>query len=136
VNPQFEWAGGGYATSAPDLARWAALLWGGREFGRPLLDQVVDAVPAPALGSGVRYGLGVIVRDGPLGPSWGHSGYFPGYLTDVRYYPRQRFAVALQVNSSARGAFTRGPGAMAEDLARIVSEELARTGRATGGRGR
>jgi D-alanyl-D-alanine carboxypeptidase len=125
VNPQFEWAGGGYATSAPDLARWAALLWGGRAFDRALLPQVVDAVDAPALGRGARYGLGVIVREGPLGPSHGHSGYFPGYLTDVRYYPRQDFSVALQVNSSARGALTRGLGAMLEDLARIVSEELA-----------
>ena len=91
---------------------------------------------APALGSGVRYGLGVIVREGALGPSYGHSGYFPGYLTDVRYYPRQGFAVALQVNSSARGAFTRPPGAMVEDLARIVSEELARANGTAGGRGR
>ena len=124
VNPQFEWAGGGYATSAPDLARWAALLWGGRAFDRPLLAQVVDAVDAPALGRGARYGLGVIVREGPLGPSYGHSGYFPGYLTDVRYYPRQDFSVALQVNSSARGALTRGLGAMVEDLARIVAESL------------
>ncbi|HSU16336.1 serine hydrolase domain-containing protein [Longimicrobium sp.] len=135
VNPQFEWAGGGYATSAADLARWAALLWGGRAFGRPLLAQVVDGVAAPALGNGVRYGLGVIVREGPLGPSWGHSGYFPGYLTDVRYYPRQGFAVALQVNTSARGAFTRPPGAMVEDLARIVSRELAAGGGAGNGEG-
>ena len=126
VNPQFEWAGGGYATTAPDLARWAALLWGGRAFDRALLPQVLDAVPAPALGPGARYGLGVIVREGALGPSYGHSGYFPGYLTDVRYYPRQDFSVALQVNSSARGALTRGLGAMVEDLARIVADELAR----------
>lgn len=124
VNPQFEWAGGGYATSAPDLARWAALLWGGRVFSHPLLAQAVDGVAAPMLGSGARYGLGVIVRDGPLGPSWGHSGFFPGYLTDVRYYPRQRFAVALQVNSSTRGALVRPLGAMADDLARIVAEAL------------
>jgi len=125
VNPQFEWAGGGYATSAPDLARWAALLWGGRAFSRPLLAQAVDsAIDAPALGRGARYGLGVIVREGPLGTSYGHSGYFPGYLTEVRYYPRQDFSVSLQVNSSARGALTRGLGAMVEDLARIVSEAL------------
>lgn len=132
VNPQFEWAGGGYATSAPDLARWAALLWGGRAFDRALLAQVVDAVPAQALGPGARYGLGVIVREGALGPSYGHSGYFPGYLTDVRYYPRQDFSVALQVNSSARGALTRGLGAMVEDLARIVADELLRAAAAAG----
>jgi D-alanyl-D-alanine carboxypeptidase len=129
VNPQFEWAGGGYATSAPDLARWARLLWSGRAFGRRLLTEALDAVPAPMLGNGTRYGLGVIVRDEPLGPSYGHSGFFPGYLTDVRYYPRQDFAVALQVNTSTRGALTRPLGAMVEDLARIVADELARTDR-------
>ena len=128
VNPQFEWAGGGYATSAPDLARWAALLWGGRAFADSLMAQVVDAVDAPALGRGARYGLGVIVREGPLGTSYGHSGYFPGYFTDVRYYPRQGFSVALQVNSSTRGALTRPLGAMVEDLARIVADELAGAG--------
>lgn len=133
INPQFEWAGGGYATSAPDLARWAALLWGGQAYASTLIPQVVDAVAAPALGNGVRYGLGVIVREGALGPSWGHSGYFPGYLTDVRYYPRQRFSVAVQVNSSARGAFTRGVGGMVEDFARIVAEELQTGGAGNGG---
>jgi D-alanyl-D-alanine carboxypeptidase len=135
VNPQFEWAGGGYATSAPDLARWAALLWGGRVFSPTLLPQVVNAVDAPALGRGARYGLGVIVREGPLGPSYGHSGFFPGYLTEVRYYPRQGFAVALQINSSARGALTRGLGGMVEELARIVADELAPAGSAAAARG-
>ncbi|HEX8243871.1 MAG TPA: serine hydrolase domain-containing protein [Longimicrobium sp.] len=126
VNPQFEWAGGGYATSAPDLARWARLLWGGRAFGRPILAQALDAVPAPMLGNGARYGLGVIVREGPLGPSYGHSGFFPGYLTDVRYYPRDDFSVALQFNTSTPRALPRPLGAMVEDLARIVADELAR----------
>ncbi|HEX6747753.1 MAG TPA: serine hydrolase domain-containing protein [Longimicrobium sp.] len=126
VNPQLEWAGGGYATSASDLARWAALLWGGKEIPQAMLAQVVDGVAAPMLGAGTKYGLGVIVREGPLGTSYGHSGFFPGYFTDVRYYPRQDFAVAMQVNSSARGALTRPLGAMVEDFARIVAEELGR----------
>jgi D-alanyl-D-alanine carboxypeptidase len=66
-NPQFEWAGGGYATTAEDLARWAKALYEGGAFDASLMPEVLDGVEAPGLGRGVRYGLGVIVRDTPLG---------------------------------------------------------------------
>jgi D-alanyl-D-alanine carboxypeptidase len=121
-NPQFEWAGGGFASTAGDLARWAKILYEGRAFAPALVDTMLAAVPAPALGGEARYGLGVIVRAGPLGASWGHSGYFPGYLTEMRYFPEHRIAVAFQVNTSAQGALGRSPGAIATDLARLAVE--------------
>jgi D-alanyl-D-alanine carboxypeptidase len=114
LNPQFEWAGGGYASTAADLARLAAAWYEGRLFDSTLVRQAVDGVAAPMLGPGVRYGLGVIVRDTPLGLTWGHSGYFPGYLTEVRYYPRHRVAIAVQLNQNAP---RRGPGAIVQSLA-------------------
>ena len=49
---------------------------------------------------GTRYGLGVIIRDTPLGPAWGHSGFFPGYATEMLYLPDHRMALALQINLS------------------------------------
>ena len=124
VNPQFEWAGGGFASTADDLARWAKALYEARVFGRALLDEAVAGVPAPMLGAEAKYGLGVIVRPGPLGVTWGHSGYMPGYITEMRYWPELGLAVALQVNSSARGALGAPPGAVVTELARIVSESL------------
>jgi D-alanyl-D-alanine carboxypeptidase len=53
----------------------------------------------------VRYGLGVILWPAPpaapsLGEAYGHSGFFPGYQTELRYYPAHKFATALQINSS------------------------------------
>ena len=37
INPQFEWAGGGYATTSRDLAHWARTLFEGRAFSRSLM---------------------------------------------------------------------------------------------------
>jgi D-alanyl-D-alanine carboxypeptidase len=124
VNPQFEWAGGGFASTAGDLARWAKALYEGRAFPRALLDTALVGVAAPMLGPQAKYGLGVIIRPTPLGMTWGHSGYMPGYLTELRYWPEHRIAVAFQVNTTAQGAMSRGPGAVAHDLAAIVVDEL------------
>jgi D-alanyl-D-alanine carboxypeptidase len=121
INPQFEWAGGGFASTSADLARWALALWGGDVIDAKLMDDVLAGVDAPMLGAGAKYGLCVILRDTPLGPSQGHAGYFPGYVSEMRYYPERGFAVAMQVNSSARGALSQPLGAMLQELARIAA---------------
>jgi D-alanyl-D-alanine carboxypeptidase len=122
VNPQLEWTGGGFASTSEDLSRWAKIVYEGR----------VEELRAGGCWfacawarQGARYGLGVIVRDTPLGVSYGHSGFFPGYLTEVRYYPTQRFAIALQFNTSVTGAIGRNTGAVLQDLAAIVAATLA-----------
>jgi D-alanyl-D-alanine carboxypeptidase len=58
---------------------------------------MLDAVPA-RLGPNTSYGLGVIVRQTPAGPVWGHSGFFPGYATEMIYVPATKVAAAIQVN--------------------------------------
>jgi D-alanyl-D-alanine carboxypeptidase len=119
INPQFEWAGGGYAVSGGDLARWAKALYEGRAFDVSLLPTMLDGVPA-RLGPDVRYGLGVIIRSTPLGPSWGHSGFFPGYVTELRYFPEHRIAVAFLINTSVPRALGASPGAVIDALARAA----------------
>jgi D-alanyl-D-alanine carboxypeptidase len=116
LNPQFEWTGGGFITSSYDLARWARELFTGRVYGPQTLARAVEGVSAPGLGRGSRYGLGVILWTTRLGPAWGHSGYFPGYLTEVRWYPDLGVAVAVQVNTSA----ARSPGTIADGVAARV----------------
>jgi D-alanyl-D-alanine carboxypeptidase len=102
INPQFEWGGGGFATSARDLARWGHALYLGNALsasGKTLM--VESAVPA-RLGPEVRYGLGIIVRPAtPVGPTVGHSGFFPGYMTELVHARNSGTTVAVQVNSSA-----------------------------------
>ncbi len=100
INPQFEWTGGGYVSTAQDLARWATMIYQGRAFSPDLLPQVLDGVLAPMLGRETKYGLGVIIRQTSAGVSYGHSGFFPGYMTDMMYFPEHKVAIALQVNTS------------------------------------
>ncbi len=119
INPQFEWAGGGYATSAADLARWAAALYGGAVVDSMSRAEMLTGVPA-RLGGGATYGLGVIIRTTPLGISHGHSGFFPGYLTEVRYFPDHGIAVAFQVNTSVPRTLGGSPGAIIDALARAA----------------
>ena len=100
INPQFEWTGGGIASTPGDLAKWAKLLYEGKAFAPELMPQMLDGVVAPMLGREARYGLGVIIRQTAIGPSYGHSGFFPGYMCEVMYWPEQGIAIAVQVNTS------------------------------------
>ena len=118
VNPQFEWTGGGIASTADDLARWGKLLYEGRAFPDSLLAVMLDAVPSK-LGPNVKYGLGVIVRPSPLGETWGHSGFFPGYATDMVYVPALKVAVAFQVNQT--DPYPRGMYPFAVEVARVAA---------------
>ncbi len=117
VSPKFEWAGGGFASTPEDLARWAQMWYQGRAFAPAVVEQALEGVPAVGLGAGARYGLGVIVRDTPRGITYGHSGFFPGYLTEMRYYTESGVAVAVQANTSDQRAIGRGLGAIAHVLA-------------------
>lgn len=110
INPQFEWTGGGYASTAEDLARWAKMIYEGKAFSAELLPQVVEGVPTPMLGGETRYGLGVIIRETRLGTAYGHSGFFPGYMTDMMYFPEHKVAVAVQVNTSVGRSLGRPLG--------------------------
>ncbi|MEZ5317773.1 MAG: serine hydrolase domain-containing protein [Vicinamibacterales bacterium] len=123
INPQFEWTGGGYATSARDLARWGHALYTGRAIPLPALRRMVDAAVPARLGPGTSYGLGVIVRSGtPVGTTWGHSGFFPGYLTELVHATASHVTVAVQVNTSApRATGGRSPLRAAYDLLAIAA---------------
>lgn len=101
INPQFEGAGGGYAASAADAARWGALYFTGQLFGEAMLAEALRGTAAPMLGAGTRYGLGMILRDSTAaGPVRSHSGFFPGYNTELRHYPAKGVTVALIMNAS------------------------------------
>ena len=97
VNPQFEWTGGGIYSTTEDLAKWGKQLYEGQIVDTTLL--LSAAVPAK-LGRDVKYGLGVIIRPTSLGVAYGHSGFFPGYMTEMLYFPRHNMCVAIQTNSS------------------------------------
>lgn len=99
INPQFEWTGGGIYSTTEDLARWGKLLYGGQVLNSKSMSLMLDGVPAK-LGPNSKYGLGVIIRQTPMGVAYGHSGFFPGYLTELIYFPEHNVCMALQTNSS------------------------------------
>jgi len=119
-DPGFEGAGGGFASTATDLARWTKALWDG-----DVLDGVrelaLDAPEAP-LGPKTRYGLGVIVNETALGRALGHDGWFPGSMSITRWFPDAKVAVAVMVNSSADRKLPRDLLAWVVELATIATK--------------
>lgn len=109
IHPGFEGCGGGYASTASDLARWARALWSGAAIpGEAELPLILDAVPAEALlGRGARYGLGVIVRPSALGPAHGHDGIMTGFQASCAWFPEHGLAAAALVNTDDARAVGR-----------------------------
>ncbi|HWT00884.1 MAG TPA: serine hydrolase domain-containing protein [Pyrinomonadaceae bacterium] len=122
INPQFEWTGGGMASTTEDLALWAKAMYEGRAFDAKLLPQMFEGVSAPMLGKETRYGLGVIIRQTPLGTAYGHSGFFPGYITEMIYLPEHKIALAFQVNSSVPRAVGKPPFRFLVEAAETILE--------------
>lgn len=120
-DPAWEWAGGGYASTAGDLARWADVLYEGRAFPASQWEAFLAGVDAPALGRSARYGLGVILRTTPLGAMRGHSGFFPGYVTEIAYFPERELAAALMINTSDFRAMRKPPFAVLLELAELAT---------------
>lgn len=120
VNPQFEWTGGGLACTTLDLARWAKGLYEGKAFSTDLVKTMIDAAVPARLGRDTKYGLGVIVRPTDYGIAWGHSGFFPGYLTEMLYFPDSKLAVAVQLNTSYPKDLTKSPLRILLELAAAV----------------
>lgn len=125
VNPQFEWTGGGFASTSEDLARWAKALYEGRAFDRSLLSEMLDGVPA-RLGPEAKYGLAAIIRPTPRGITYGHSGFFPGYMTEMMYFPDMKVAIAVQVNTSVPQNLGKPLSRFVLELADIIAEQQAK----------
>ncbi|MGH7783190.1 MAG: serine hydrolase, partial [Candidatus Binatia bacterium] len=120
INPQFEWTGGGYASTSEDLARWAKMMYEGKAFSPDLLAEMLNGVSAPALGRDAKYGLGVIIRPTSAGITYGHSGFFPGYLTDMMYFPEEKIAAAVQINTSVFQGFHQPLGRILVDVDKMI----------------
>src|SRR5690606_3998988 len=89
--------------------------------------------PPARLGPESRYGLGVIIRPSPLGITYGHSGFMPGYMTELVYFPDLKVSVAVQGNTSVARATGRPLRTFAVEFARIIAREKAGRGPAEAG---
>jgi D-alanyl-D-alanine carboxypeptidase len=122
INPQWEWAGGGLASNAEDLARWASLLYGGDVLTPKSLEEMFASTAGE---DGSAYGLGTMVTRSKLGRSYGHDGEFPGYLADMRYYPKYKIAIAVMVNSDETFGVDRFLSSATEDFANVIVNATA-----------
>jgi D-alanyl-D-alanine carboxypeptidase len=122
-NPLTEWTGGGLFNNPQDLVRWAKALYEGDamagEYLEDLLGSVAETGPERPEQA---YGLGVGISETPFGTAYGHGGFFPGYLSVMRYLPDRRIAVAMQINTDAEQ-----PATLADPLIQVVLEGLRPT---------
>ena len=98
-NPAVESAGGGFASTSADLARWGHLLFSGDAMDAPYLDRLLDGVPVDPDAPGIFYGAGVaIYAETSNGPVYGHGGWIPAYVSSLRHYAGHGVTVSFQIN--------------------------------------
>ncbi len=117
-NPQIEWAGGGFASTSLDLARWFDHLGRNHVFAKATWIEAIKGIPMNRAGD-VAYGLGFMIRTTKFGEAIGHDGWFPGYLTSVAYFPKENTTVAVMVASDDARSMKMGSW----DLLMLVAEE-------------
>ena len=83
----------------------------------------VEAREGRGSGPGNKYGLAVQIRQSDWGVSCGHGGWFPGYLSEMEYFPRYRIAIAIQFNTDAGRKLGRAPRGYIAEVAKIVIGE-------------
>jgi D-alanyl-D-alanine carboxypeptidase len=99
-HPGLEWTGGGFVSNSKDLVVWAQALFEGRAIAGDYLGDLLSSVSISDDAPETRYGIAVGIREtGPLGPSYGHGGWIPGYCSLLRYYPNLGVAIAFQINT-------------------------------------
>jgi len=108
INPQMEWAGGGYISNTIDLARWARIYYDAAALTEDIRKQQRAGVAAKT-GRNHQYGLGMQIRPSPLGISYGHGGWFPGCLTEMDYFPDKNISVAIQLSTDDFQKLKRAP---------------------------
>lgn len=124
-NPQFEWGGGGFVSTPSDLAQWLAALGSGQVLSAEKWGQALARPASAAASADHWYGLGFHVDATPAGRAIGHSGYIPGYLSWVRWYPEAALAVAVEVNSSDSERVREDGFDWLDALARQVAQACA-----------
>ncbi len=127
MNPQLEWAGGGFASTPLDLSKWAKSLYEGKVFTRR---ETLEAMLTPVSSTSGRggsqgsgYGLGVQIRDSKWGKTYGHGGWFPGYLSEMEYFPEQKVAIAVQFNTDGARTIKKGLRAVIGDVVELILSE-------------
>jgi len=99
-NPQLENAGGGYVSSASDLAKWAKLYYDGIPFSDSMKTTIQTISPNGAnVFEGWHCGAGIFILDTKYGKAYGHTGLMVGTRSIMLYFPELNISAALQMNT-------------------------------------
>ncbi len=99
VDNSLKWAGGGFLSTAEDLAAFGDAMASGRLIRRQTAETLWAAMRLRD-GRATNYGVGWVVRSDPAGRRWvGHSGGSMGGTAYLVVYPEARLSLALLVNS-------------------------------------
>ncbi|ADO75384.1 serine hydrolase domain-containing protein [Stigmatella aurantiaca] len=105
LHPSAAGAAGALVSSADDISLFYQSL-----FERPLLAAEQRAEMMEWIQTREpkvpEYGLALMRRTTPEGPGHGHSGSFPGYSADAAYFPDQKAALAILVNTESSNLST------------------------------
>ncbi|WP_353780053.1 serine hydrolase [Winogradskyella sp. 3972H.M.0a.05] len=100
INPSFEWTGGGIVTNVKDLTKFTKALHESSILSsksKEMLTTPINMATGQPLDQG--YGLGSFIWSKRNDTRYGHSGFFPGYLSHVEYSSKHQYALAIQVNT-------------------------------------
>ncbi len=87
-------------SNSGDLAVWAKALYSGDALSEGARELLLQSVAVNSDTPDIRYSMGTAIhQNDPLGASYGHVGWIPGYCSSVRYYPDYDTAVAVQINT-------------------------------------
>ncbi len=124
INPQYEWTGGGFVSNAEELAIFSKMLFEKHFFDEKWLFEMVVGVEANT-GKNHRYGLGVQIRPSMVGTTFGHSGWFAGYLSETVYFPEMKTAVSVQFNTDDLKKLGKSPYDYSTEIGQIIYEVLS-----------
>ncbi len=110
-------ASGGIASDAVSLARWWRALCAGEIVSRSSLTEMSTFQPAAHIGT---YGLGLYNPAQGYGPSFGHTGQFPGYMSWGACLPEDEAVIVVLTNHEVDD----GHWAYSHGLARPLVEAL------------
>jgi D-alanyl-D-alanine carboxypeptidase len=100
LDPSVEWAAGGLISNPRDLTTFMKFIYESdylNEESKTLLTAAVNTKTGKP--DDVGYGLGTFIWKNGDGLRYGHSGFFPGYLSHVEYVPKMNYALGIQLNT-------------------------------------
>ncbi|HYK76625.1 MAG TPA: serine hydrolase domain-containing protein [Daejeonella sp.] len=121
-NPEFEWTGGGFVSSSYDLAKWAKAFYTLKTVSEPTRQAMRDGIKANT-GKDHRYGLGMQIKPSEAGFGYGHSGWFPGYISECAYFPEMGLAVAIQFNTDDTRLLKKSSYAYLVELVKVIEKD-------------